>query len=112
MPVFLSCTLHLHDSQATMTIAGCVSTIDADKDMFDICLSLRIWGVPHFAPLTIQAIIDLDEDYKKLNLRFPCLFTLVWVTGHVMSVDRQVAHMVVDDVVHLSDYDRHMDSVE
>jgi hypothetical protein len=29
-----------------------------------------------------------------------------------MSVDRQVAHMVVDDVVHLSDYDRHMDSVE
>jgi hypothetical protein len=46
LPLFLSCPLQQHDSQASITVASCVSALEPENDTFMIRVSQRIRCIP------------------------------------------------------------------
>ena len=94
-----------------MTVAGLVSAIDLNMYTFDLSVSLRIQGIPAFAPLTVRATLDMNNNDDERDLRLPHLHTLVCITGPLVNVERQVAHVDVDHVVVLPNYDNDVDDI-
>lgn len=104
--------LLLHGSHATMTVAGYISTVDLNSCSFELNVSLRIRGVAGFALLTVRATFHIDSDDDENKFDMPRLHTLVCTTGFLVDVERRVAHMRVNHIASVPDYNEEMEDAD
>ncbi|KAN0127789.1 hypothetical protein V8E53_014402 [Lactarius tabidus] len=101
--------LQLHHTQATMTVAGTVSAIDADNEYFEMCISMRIQTVPGLATLMARINIAVYKDCKSADECLPRLSTVICVKGQLIGVTPSFACMEAEDFIYLSDVDGELD---